>query len=502
METITGKNEKYIALTAYDRYVINWMKENDFSPIDLCEMAQRWAESCFQDRISPKTHPFIDALMGFDHNVWYPRFASGKEYRIWKSYPSFATKEYRDIERMHGLLTPAEFAQYMEHEHCVKIFQHEPTGDASFELNYWSNCVGELHYHGQHALTVDELPEELRSAYENLWTDGYGSLCYLVDTPSGYAVALINEYNCQKEDDFEEEMKPYWIAACKDAAEITKDPCFAQAQVLLGEFTGENDSHELIVLFPATTAPGVFEIAAGRLDQIAFSSLKKEIQNITSECVQPESAPYRKDDAVNDTAAKTEQPDFLFYRLTRVADTDWRPNEYHDPCPEYPDGCRYLDEPRYIPQEGDHLMVMSQYPNHPVVIRPGDEDAFDGIAFDNVPSVEELLKSGAIIPMPMPLAALEYQLRKEIRELEKQIENATTVLLGCKRNLRENKHGILSRTSRQARRDYYKASMEVETLYNLKAKKEIELMQKFTLPMAELADSNYAPEVILSTYHH
>ena len=58
----------------------------------------------------------------------------------------------------------------------------DTAGERHEAVKYWSNACGELHYHGKYDITEAELPAPLYEGYMELWSDSYGSLCYLVDT--------------------------------------------------------------------------------------------------------------------------------------------------------------------------------------------------------------------------------------------------------------------------------------------------------------------------------
>lgn len=68
--------------------------------------------------------------------------------------------------------------------------------------NYWGNCCGDIFNPFTKAnLEVDELPEQLKTAYTALWVDGAGARCYPVQFQNKYGIALELEY----EDDWIEE---------------------------------------------------------------------------------------------------------------------------------------------------------------------------------------------------------------------------------------------------------------------------------------------------------
>lgn len=75
-----------------------------------------------------------------------------------------------------------------------KIIKYDSLDDYYTNLQFWSNSLGELHYHGERDIKEEELPKELKRAYNELWNDGLGSLCYLTEYKKRYYVALINEF--------------------------------------------------------------------------------------------------------------------------------------------------------------------------------------------------------------------------------------------------------------------------------------------------------------------
>lgn len=108
-------------------------------------------------------------------------------------------------------------------------------------IKYFSNCLGELHFHGKWDLMYDDLPAELRRAYDEIWSDDYNSLCYLADLCGCYGIYLIREI----ENDFGD--------ISLEAAEAKKDKIFTMfpnTSVVLGKETGFDECDELIVFIP------------------------------------------------------------------------------------------------------------------------------------------------------------------------------------------------------------------------------------------------------------
>jgi len=62
---------------------------------------------------------------------------------------------------------------------------------------YWSNSCGDLHHNGEYDIDkVEDLPKELRRAYNELWCDGvYGLRCYLVEFNGKYGIAFEAGYS-------------------------------------------------------------------------------------------------------------------------------------------------------------------------------------------------------------------------------------------------------------------------------------------------------------------
>lgn len=69
---------------------------------------------------------------------------------------------------------------------------------------YWCNCTGDLHHNAEYWIDdVDDLPKELQSAYNELWSDCYWANCYIAEFNGEYGIALESEYDSY----FAEELK-------------------------------------------------------------------------------------------------------------------------------------------------------------------------------------------------------------------------------------------------------------------------------------------------------
>lgn len=65
---------------------------------------------------------------------------------------------------------------------------------------YWSNCCGDLFRPGDDGkagedIDVKDLPGELKTLFETLWTEDAGFRCYLIELDGQYGIALEDEYS-------------------------------------------------------------------------------------------------------------------------------------------------------------------------------------------------------------------------------------------------------------------------------------------------------------------
>lgn len=160
----------------------------------------------------------------------------------------------------------------------VHVFEMDQTTINTYfdTIKYWSNAVGELHHHGQYDITIDELPSELHHAYNDLFTDQYSSLCYLVETDAGYGIALVNEYDEEVTAKLAGvSMDELFALVEKDAHVIAAHPDFRQAQIYVGQSMGFCECHELVVVFPADISEEEFAKAAATLGELSYRSVRE-----------------------------------------------------------------------------------------------------------------------------------------------------------------------------------------------------------------------------------
>ena len=60
---------------------------------------------------------------------------------------------------------------------------------------YWSNATADLTAPDGRSIESEELPAQLKRALDELWSDGYGVCCYLVEWDGEYCVQLSAEYD-------------------------------------------------------------------------------------------------------------------------------------------------------------------------------------------------------------------------------------------------------------------------------------------------------------------
>lgn len=135
------------------------------------------------------------------------------------------------------------------------------------DLRYWSNCCGELHHHGEYDITEKDLPEELLMAYNELWTDCSGSLCYLVEYKGEYRIALINEFDETYAKDIDSTMDALYQHMKIQAKEFSSMDAFANAQIIIAQEMGCFECHEFVVLLPCNTSKELFSKVANILHE-------------------------------------------------------------------------------------------------------------------------------------------------------------------------------------------------------------------------------------------
>jgi len=138
------------------------------------------------------------------------------------------------------------------------------------DLKYWSNCCAELHHYGQYDIEESDLPKELLRAYQELWTDGHCSRCYLVEYKGAYGIALINEFDNDFASDSDLTMDELYIKMRYNAEKLHNISLFDNAQIVIAEYSGCDECHELIVILPADLNVEIFDQVADSVDEIVY----------------------------------------------------------------------------------------------------------------------------------------------------------------------------------------------------------------------------------------
>lgn len=126
----------------------------------------------------------------------------------------------------------------------------EVTGEMN-KLMYWSNCCGDLHFHGERDITKEELPPELARAYEELWSENGGVLEYLSEYEGKYYLAMIAEYDEWYAEHVGLSMDELYEKVKEAAIPLCDTELFGDSRLILGRESGFDGRHEMIVLYPA-----------------------------------------------------------------------------------------------------------------------------------------------------------------------------------------------------------------------------------------------------------
>lgn len=133
------------------------------------------------------------------------------------------------------------------------------------DLKYWSNSCGELHYHGEYDLKEKDLPKELLRAYNELWSDGTGSLCYLVEYKGEYRIALINGFDEIYAEDINSTMDILYQHMKTKAEKFSAMGEFKNTQIIIAENAGCYEYYEFVVLLSCDTKKEIFDKIASIL---------------------------------------------------------------------------------------------------------------------------------------------------------------------------------------------------------------------------------------------
>ena len=169
----------------------------------------------------------------------------------------------------------------------ISVYQNTAEDFSRFvdHVKFWSNAVCEFYdpnrSKGENQIYKPELSPELQEAVEDLYFDSYegkfGSYCYLVETPSGFGIALSNEYDTCFAKDCGLDMDQLLQSAVMDAKALSVLPEFAKAEFVVSDRLGESMTepcHELLTIFPADISQKEFFTAAAKLDELVYDSAR------------------------------------------------------------------------------------------------------------------------------------------------------------------------------------------------------------------------------------
>lgn len=143
-------------------------------------------------------------------------------------------------------------------------YRAENVNQYLYDLNYWCNACGDLHYNGNYNIQEKDLPKELKRAYHELWKEGTGSLCYLVEYKGEYMIALINEFDEEYARDILHcTMKQLFKRMESKALEFLNKRVFETAKIIIAEeFPGTLNCHDFVVLLPWDSDKALFNEVA------------------------------------------------------------------------------------------------------------------------------------------------------------------------------------------------------------------------------------------------
>lgn len=119
---------------------------------------------------------------------------------------------------------------------------------------YWSNSLGELHHNGEYDIeNVNELPEELQRAYNDLFCDGmYGVRVYLSEFNNKYGISFSASYDDCYANDLNITYKELVMIAKHKAIELSEK--YSGFDILFGEdsiqFSDGSNETEILIFMP------------------------------------------------------------------------------------------------------------------------------------------------------------------------------------------------------------------------------------------------------------
>lgn len=195
---------------AYDRYVMWWLTDHGYTLTQLAEIVKQWQKS------DKSRNSFESYLSNYTLD-------NGSFLHNYRSFLKAASNEagYNNPEFMCALLGDCEFVQYMEDREQIVVIRKNDSHERRNYITFRSNSCGCPQNGDGCSIASKELPENLHWAYDNLLKPSLGkypNLCCLMETPTGYGVGFILEYNQNNCKDATNKAIFEW--ACGDAANI------------------------------------------------------------------------------------------------------------------------------------------------------------------------------------------------------------------------------------------------------------------------------------------
>lgn len=138
------------------------------------------------------------------------------------------------------------------------------------DLVFWSNATGDLHHGDQ--IDEGDLPVELQRAFNELWSDGYLTCCYLVEFKGHYGVMLEAVYDSGHADGIGITRSELLNRVERKCEYVSKE--YPAYEVVFGKDTlrwsdGEVDS-QLLVFIPWDASRDAFGSLADWLDATVY----------------------------------------------------------------------------------------------------------------------------------------------------------------------------------------------------------------------------------------
>lgn len=148
---------------------------------------------------------------------------------------------------------------------------HEFVGKLDDGFSFWSNATGDLHHDGEW-LDRAALPQELRRAYDDLWSDKFAASCYLAEFDGRYGIALQAVYDSEFADDSGMSYEVLLDTAIGIGKTLSES--YPQYEVIFGKDTSRwsdgSVESELVLFVPWDVDAEDFEYVAEHFDSVCY----------------------------------------------------------------------------------------------------------------------------------------------------------------------------------------------------------------------------------------